>query len=65
MPLDPSQPASTPKNRALDRLRDAVSDMSPPERGETDGAATPRGNGQRDPRELSEAEQKLSSVLGH
>lgn len=64
MPVDPTQPPSTPKNRALDRLRDAVRKPVPPDRQEASGT-TPRGNQAQDDREVDRGREKLSSVLGH
>jgi hypothetical protein len=64
MPVDPTQPPSTPKNRALGRLRDAVREPVPPERRDA-GATTPRGNQRQDDREVDRGREKLSSVLGH
>jgi hypothetical protein len=64
MPVDPKQPPSTPKNRALDRLRDAAREPVPPDRAEGEGT-TPRGNQPPDDGEVRRGEEKLSAVLGH
>lgn len=64
MPVDPTQPPSTPKNRALDRLRDAVREPGPPDAREA-GSTTPRGNQRQDDREVDKGREKLSTVLGH
>ncbi len=63
MTVDPAESSATPKNRALDRLRNAVQEMEPAADTQAD-ASTPRGNQPPDDREVRREEEKLDAVLG-